>query len=90
MQTRTLGTSHLELSAIGLGYIGMSYGPAPDKPELIALIHAAVERGVTFGDGPSDGLGGPSDGREVAQPVALRAHQEPVDDLPHHQRCEES
>ena len=52
MQKRKLGQSHLEVSAIGLGCMGMSqsYGPAPDKPELIALIRAAVERGVTFFD----------------------------------------
>ena len=52
MQKRTLGNSNLEVSAIGLGLMGMSqsYGPAPDKPELIALIRAAVERGVTFFD----------------------------------------
>jgi len=51
-QKRTLGTSTLEVSAIGLGGMGMSqsYGPAPDKQELIALIRAAVERGVTFFD----------------------------------------
>jgi aryl-alcohol dehydrogenase-like predicted oxidoreductase len=45
--------SKLEVSAIGLGCMGMSqrsYGPAPDKQELIALIRAAVERGVTFFD----------------------------------------
>ncbi len=54
MQKRKLGNSNLEVSAIGLGCMGMSqgYGPAPDKPELIALIHAAVERGVTFFDPP--------------------------------------
>jgi aryl-alcohol dehydrogenase-like predicted oxidoreductase len=52
MQKRTLGNSNLEVSAIGLGCMGMSqsYGPAPDKQELIALIRAAVERGVTFFD----------------------------------------
>ena len=52
MQKRTLGNSNLEVSAIGLGCMGMSqsYGPAPDKQELIVLIHAAVERGVTFFD----------------------------------------
>ena len=50
MQKRTLGT--LEVSAIGLGCMGMSqsYGPAADKQEMIALIRAAVERGVTFFD----------------------------------------
>src|SRR5947209_1876496 len=52
MQKRTLGKSNLEVSALGLGCMGMSqsYGPAPDKQELIALIHAAVERGITFFD----------------------------------------
>jgi aryl-alcohol dehydrogenase-like predicted oxidoreductase len=52
MQKRKLGNSNLEVSAIGLGCMGMSqsYGPAPDKQELIALIRAAVERGVTFFD----------------------------------------
>lgn len=50
MQTRKLG--NLEVSAIGLGCMGMSfgYGPAPDKQEMIAVIRAAVERGVTFFD----------------------------------------
>jgi aryl-alcohol dehydrogenase-like predicted oxidoreductase len=52
MQTRKLGTSGLEVSKIGLGCMGMSfgYGPAHDKHEMIALIRAAVERGVTFFD----------------------------------------
>jgi aryl-alcohol dehydrogenase-like predicted oxidoreductase len=52
MQKRKLGNSNLEISALGLGCMGMSqsYGPAPDKQELIALIRAAVERGVTFFD----------------------------------------
>ena len=52
MQKRQLGKSGLEVSAIGLGCMGMSYGygPAADKNEMIALIHAAVERGVTFFD----------------------------------------
>jgi len=51
MQTRTLG-KNLEVSAIGLGCMGMSfsYGPPPEKPEMIALIRSAVERGVTFFD----------------------------------------
>lgn len=51
MQTRTLGTT-LEVSALGLGCMGMSqgYGPAPERPEAIALIRSAVERGVTFFD----------------------------------------
>ena len=52
MQKRKLGSSGLEVSAIGLGCMGMSfsYGPPPDKQEMIALIRAAVERGVTFFD----------------------------------------
>jgi aryl-alcohol dehydrogenase-like predicted oxidoreductase len=52
MQKRTLGNSGLEVSAIGLGCMGMSfgYGPAGDKQEMIALIRAAVARGVTFFD----------------------------------------
>ena len=51
MQKRTLGNS-LEVSAIGLGCMGMSfgYGPAADKQEMISLIRTAVERGVTFFD----------------------------------------
>jgi len=52
LPTRTLGTSDLEVSAVGLGCMGMSfgYGPAADRQEMIALIRAAVERGVTFFD----------------------------------------
>ena len=52
MQTRTLGNSGLEVSALGLGCMGMSFGlgPAVDKQTGIALIRSAVERGVTFFD----------------------------------------
>src|SRR6202451_2268834 len=52
MQKRKLGKSNLEVSAIGLGCMGMSfgYGPAGDKQEMISVIRAAVERGVTFFD----------------------------------------
>jgi aryl-alcohol dehydrogenase-like predicted oxidoreductase len=53
MQKRKLGKSNpLEVSAIGLGCMGMSfsYGPPKDKQEMISLIHAAVDRGVTFFD----------------------------------------
>jgi aryl-alcohol dehydrogenase-like predicted oxidoreductase len=52
MQKRKLGKSGLEVSAIGLGCMGMSwsYGAAKDKQEMIALLRAAVERGVTFFD----------------------------------------
>lgn len=51
-QTRRLGESNLEVSAIGLGCMGMSfaYGLAPDKQEMVALLRSAVERGVTFFD----------------------------------------
>jgi aryl-alcohol dehydrogenase-like predicted oxidoreductase len=52
MQTRKLGKSTLEVSALGLGCMGMSfgYGPAADKREMISLIRSAVERGVTLFD----------------------------------------
>ncbi len=52
MQKRKLGNSALEVSAIGFGCMGMSwsYGPPKDKQEMISLLHAAVERGVTFFD----------------------------------------
>lgn len=52
MQKRKLGKSGLEVSALGLGCMGMSiaYGPAADKQEMIALIGKAVDRGVTFFD----------------------------------------
>ena len=52
MQKRKLGKSNLEVSALGLGCMGMSfsYGPPKDKHEMISLIRSAVERGVTFFD----------------------------------------
>jgi aryl-alcohol dehydrogenase-like predicted oxidoreductase len=52
MNKRKLGRSNLEVSALGLGCMGMSfgYGPAADKREMISLLRAAVERGVTFFD----------------------------------------
>ena len=52
MEKRKLGNSNLEVSAIGFGCMGMSwsYGPPKDKQEMISLLHAAVERGVTFFD----------------------------------------
>ena len=52
MQKRKLGKSNLEVSAIGLGCMGMSfsYGPPKDKKEMTSLLQAAVERGVTFFD----------------------------------------
>ena len=52
MQKRKLGKSSLEVSALGLGCMGMSfsYGPPKDKQEMIKLLHAAVDRGITFFD----------------------------------------
>ncbi|MHC1739779.1 MAG: aldo/keto reductase [Anaerolineaceae bacterium] len=52
MQTRKLGNSGLEVSALGLGCMRMSHdeSPLPDKQEMIAFIHAAVDRGITFFD----------------------------------------
>src|SRR5882757_474334 len=52
MKKRKLGKSNLEVSALGLGCMGMSfgYGPAGDKKEMMAVIRAAVDQGVTFFD----------------------------------------
>lgn len=52
MQARKLGNSNLEVSALGLGCMGMSwsYSPIPDRNEMISLLRAAVDRGVTFFD----------------------------------------
>jgi aryl-alcohol dehydrogenase-like predicted oxidoreductase len=52
MQKRTLGTTGLEVSALGLGCMGMSfaYGPAGDKQEMVSLLRSAVDRGITFFD----------------------------------------
>ncbi|MEY2832603.1 MAG: hypothetical protein RLZZ574_1861, partial [Cyanobacteriota bacterium] len=52
MEKRKIGNSNLEVSAIGLGCMGMSwsYGLPKDKQEMISLLRAAVERGVTFFD----------------------------------------
>jgi aryl-alcohol dehydrogenase-like predicted oxidoreductase len=52
MKKRTLGKNGLEVSAIGLGCMGMSfaYGPPKDTQEMTALLRAAVDRGVTFFD----------------------------------------
>ena len=52
MQKRKLGNRGLEVSALGLGCMGLSfgYGPATDKPQAISLIRAAVDQGVTFFD----------------------------------------
>jgi aryl-alcohol dehydrogenase-like predicted oxidoreductase len=52
LEKRKLGDNGLEVSVIGLGCMGMShgYGPVSNKNEMISLIHAAIERGVTFFD----------------------------------------
>lgn len=52
MQKRTLGTAGLEVSALGFGCMGMSwsYGPPKDKKEMTTLLHAALDRGITFFD----------------------------------------
>ena len=52
MEKRQLGTDGLEVSALGLGCMGMSFGhgPAADKQEMISVIRAAVDRGITFFD----------------------------------------
>jgi aryl-alcohol dehydrogenase-like predicted oxidoreductase len=52
MQKRKLGNSNLEVSALGLGCMGMSfsYGPPKDKQEMTSVLRAAVERGITFFD----------------------------------------
>ena len=52
MESRELGRSGLQVSALGLGCMGLSYGygPATERSQAIALLHAAVERGVTFFD----------------------------------------
>src|ERR1700732_778430 len=54
MQKRKLGNSNLEVSALGLGSMGMmfsfSYGPPKDEQEIVSLLHAAVDRGITFFD----------------------------------------
>jgi aryl-alcohol dehydrogenase-like predicted oxidoreductase len=52
MLTRTLGKSGLEVTALGLGCMGMSffYGPPPDRQEMVSLLHAALDMGITFFD----------------------------------------
>ncbi|QQL49838.1 aldo/keto reductase [Mucilaginibacter ginkgonis] len=75
MKTRQLGKSGLEVSALGLGCMGLSfgYGPATDKSDAIKLLHAAVERGVTFFD--SAEAYGPYDNEELLG-EALAPHRD--------------
>ena len=65
MEKRTLGNSNLEVSALGLGCMGMtfSYGPPPDRDAMISLLRTAVERGVTFFDTAE--VYGPLDNEEL-------------------------
>src|ERR1700694_3206286 len=76
MQKRKLGKSNLEVSAIGLGCMGMSfgYGPAADKQEMISLIRSAVERGVTFFD-TAEAYGPFTNEELVGEPLAPFRHQ---------------
>src|SRR5271166_742506 len=79
MQKRKLGKSNLEVSALGLGCMGMSfsYTPLPDRKEMISLIHAAVERGVTFFDTAE--VYGPFTNEElVGEALALAPFREQV------------
>ena len=73
MQKRILGRSGLEVSALGLGCMGMSYGygPGGDKQEMIALIRKAVERGVTFFDTAE--VYGPSRMKSLWAKLSLRS-----------------
>ena len=77
MQKRTLGKNGLEVSALGLGCMGMSfaYGTPHEIPEMVRLLHAAVERGVTFFDTAE--VYGPFTNEELLG-QALPAHREQV------------
>jgi len=77
MKKRQLGHSGLEVSAIGLGCMGMThaYFPLPDKQQMVSLIHAAVERGVTFFDTAE--IYGPYDNEELLG-EALAPHRADV------------
>src|SRR5450432_3923766 len=77
MKKRKLGKSNLEVSAIGLGCMGMSfsYGPPKDKQEMTSLLHAAVDKGVTFFDTAE--VYGPFENEEVVG-EALRPFRDRV------------
>ena len=80
MQKRKLGKSGLEVSALGLGCMGMSfgYGPAGDKQEMISVIRAAVDRGITFFDTAE--VYGPFTNEElVGEALAARASTRATD-----------
>jgi predicted aldo/keto reductase-like oxidoreductase len=72
MQKSKLGTSGLEVSAVGLGCMGLNHhrDPAPDRAEMIALVRSAVERGVTFVDIAE--VYGPFTGEELRCPLRKR------------------
>jgi aryl-alcohol dehydrogenase-like predicted oxidoreductase len=72
MQKRKLGKSNLEVSAVGLGGMGMNHhrGPAPDKSEMIALVRAAVERGVS---NPRTAAGAERKGKSWRRSVTKRS-----------------
>ncbi len=78
MQKRKLGNSGLEVSAIGLGCMGMSdsYGPPADKQEMISLLRTAVERGVTFFDTAE--VYGPFTNEELVGEALAPLHDEVV------------
>jgi len=78
MQKRKLGKSNLEVSAIGLGCMGMSdsYGPPADKQEMISLLRTAVERGVTFFDTAE--VYGPFTNEELVGEALAPLHDEVV------------
>ena len=69
MHTRQLGTSGLQVAAIGYGCLGLTgaYGPATDRQEAIGIVHAAVERGVTMFDTAE--AYGPFTNEEVVDPT---------------------
>src|SRR6476469_8379971 len=78
MQTRKLGNSNLEVSAIGLGCMGMSfsYGPPKDIQEMTALLRAAVDRGVTFFDTAE--VYGPFTNEELVGPALAPVREQVV------------
>jgi aryl-alcohol dehydrogenase-like predicted oxidoreductase len=78
MITRTLGSSDLEVSAIGLGCMGLShgYGPAVDEQDGIALIRSAVDLGITFFDTAQ--VSGPFSNEELVGKALAPVHNQVV------------